>query len=396
MRMPSGAPKLSEKEIQILQTWIEFGELSDSPISMSLLDAIGDEGNLEITGEPKQFGYVRAPYPIFAVHESSNRLYLAGIHEVLVFDLTGQRLLSRWTGFDRQISAICVDSSGTYVAVISGRSGRIGTLHVVETRSPEFARRLAIWNDIPIAMAFSPSEPKLLVGGMDGSITLFDAESRTRLFESAAHADQVLSVAWDSKGTRWISGSRDRTARSYDAKTHELIASYSGHERAVGAVGWLTSAAITVDETGNLRVWSPSESDKLLLKRSGLQQRLQQVASFQNSLIWLNGDRWELTEFLTREVVEKVEPAEPSDAAKNTAVKKKKVYELGPIVSQKIPARNCSHWHYMPSQKSFLMTTRDGWFYQSATDHLADDSELHAAALWYPYPSHDSNSAQNE
>jgi len=52
----------------------------------------------------------------------------------------------------------------------------------------------------------------------------------------AGHADWVTAVAWSNDGKRLVSGSRDKSAKVFDAETGDLLTSYQGHGAAVRGV----------------------------------------------------------------------------------------------------------------------------------------------------------------
>ena len=61
------------------------------------------------------------------------------------------------------------------------------------------------------------------------------AETRT----IANHADWVTSIAWSDDGARLVSGSRDKSAKVFNANTGDLLVSYPGHAAAVRGVAFL-------------------------------------------------------------------------------------------------------------------------------------------------------------
>ncbi|MEQ1827237.1 MAG: c-type cytochrome domain-containing protein [Pirellula sp.] len=381
VRMPSGPESLPAKEIETLRRWIQ----NASPISVtskeSIVDLIdGNDSLLSLVDPPIQPVYRRTPLPTFALDEVHHRLYVAGLHEVLVWDLDDHKQLARWTGFGRHIAAICIDAKGELIAVSSGQPSQHGAIHVVDIALPDQARRIASLPDVAIAISFSPTQSVLAVGGMDGSVKLFDARLRTKLFDSVAHADQVLAMEWSPDGSQWMSASRDRTARAYDASSNQLLASYSGHERAVGSVAMLKSGLVTLDETGTLRLWSKTESDKMFAKRTGLPQRLQSIACNEDSVTWLDESGFETA---TVEYRQELEKADKPDEEKP---KKKKIYEFKSLKSSRTPSHQVVHWTQMNSGKAILLATRDGWFHRIEANPLESSPAPTAIDLWRVHP----------
>ena len=58
------------------------------------------------------------------------------------------------------------------------------------------------------------------------------AEQRT----ITSHSDWVFAVAWKADGSQLATGSRDKTAKVFDAQTGELLITFSGHNSPVRGV----------------------------------------------------------------------------------------------------------------------------------------------------------------
>jgi WD40 repeat protein len=59
----------------------------------------------------------------------------------------------------------------------------------------------------------------------------------------ASHADWVMALAWSADGSRLVSGSRDKSAKVFNADTGELLTTYQGHGAAVRGVMFSPDAA---------------------------------------------------------------------------------------------------------------------------------------------------------
>jgi len=89
--------------------------------------------------------------------------------------------------------------------------------------------------------------------------------SRVRL-TMAGHSEGLASVAWSPDGTRLATGSWDKAAKLWDAKTGEELRTLRGHKDAVWSVGWSPDgkwlATGSVDKTA--KVWDPETGIELL------------------------------------------------------------------------------------------------------------------------------------
>jgi WD40 repeat protein len=106
-----------------------------------------------------------------------------------------------------------------------------------------------------LSAAFSPDGLRLLSGGQDKTLKLWDAATGHLLRVFHDHAGGVEAVAFSPDGWRLLSGSADKTLRLWNAATGKSLRTFEGHSAAV------TSAAFSPDGS---RVISGS-SDKTLI-----------------------------------------------------------------------------------------------------------------------------------
>ncbi|HPP47422.1 MAG TPA: hypothetical protein PLF25_07990, partial [Accumulibacter sp.] len=73
------------------------------------------------------------------------------------------------------------------------------------------------------ACAWSPDGQRLLSGGDDGTLRVWDAPSGTGLWTLRGHDGWVTACAWSPDGTRLLSGGVDGTLRIWDAESGEPL-----------------------------------------------------------------------------------------------------------------------------------------------------------------------------
>ncbi len=289
IRMPDKGNKLAPSELDLLRHWIESKELWSGDRSARLVDRLHANQMILLNAHtPTLLHYAVEPSSIARWDAKRHRLYVAGWGEVLVWDLLEQRLVERWTGLGKRIGSMAIDPSSRWLAICSGSPGVSGAVHLIDLHRPQQA--FTVWSDrdIPSAIAFAPSGKQLAIGNLQGKVILYDTVLASVIYESLAHADQVLSLAWNKDGTYWMSGSRDRTARVSSFPSTELKVAYTGHERTVCSVGFCDWGPLTLDETGSLRLWSAEEGNRVLARRNDLPQKLANFFAWDHSVYWLN------------------------------------------------------------------------------------------------------------
>jgi WD40 repeat protein len=244
-------------------------------------------------------------------------VYVAGWGELLVWNTETGVLEMRWAGFDKRFSAIDLSEDDRWLAVSSGQPSVSGSVYLIDLDHPTHAMRVWTTTDLPPTLRFSPNSKTLAIGSMTGQLVLVDVQTQKIEREELAHADQILAVEWNNDSSRWITGSRDRTARISEYPSGELKVALGGHERSVCGVGFTSLGPITRDETGTLRLWSQDDTGRALTKRSDLPPRLQPIFMQEDLVRWPTTSQW-MAASPTKTVVEEKEKDEKGNPKTKT------------------------------------------------------------------------------
>jgi WD40 repeat protein/serine/threonine protein kinase len=116
--------------------------------------------------------------------------------------------------------------------------------------------RLRGHGDAVHCVAFSPDCRRLLSGGADGSIHLWDLESGRQLSVLREHAGKVWSVQFTPDGRHALSAGKDKAVRLWDLESGDELRSWPGRTNrsvAVSADGRLALSGSVSD--GMVRLW---------------------------------------------------------------------------------------------------------------------------------------------
>jgi hypothetical protein len=115
-------------------------------------------------------------------------------------------------------------------------------------------------------VAVTPDGARIVTGSEDKTARVWDARTGAELLPLTGHTRAVWAVAVTPDGARIVTGSEDNTARVWDARTGAELLQLKGHTGAVYAVAVTPDGAriVTGSKDNTARVWDARTGAELL------------------------------------------------------------------------------------------------------------------------------------
>jgi WD40 repeat protein/tRNA A-37 threonylcarbamoyl transferase component Bud32 len=117
------------------------------------------------------------------------------------------------------------------------------------------------------SVAISPDGQRILTGSGDKTAMVWDARTGQELLSLKGHTDGVTSVAFSPDGKRLLTGSHDRTAKVWDAANGQEVLTLKGHDSGVLGVAWSPDGQRILtagDRDHTARVWDSQKGQEVI------------------------------------------------------------------------------------------------------------------------------------
>ena len=208
------------------------------------------------------------PYSIQQCMQVFKQIFSQELHHIRQRpDLTFQQMYNQLQWYDDQVKQLAEKARWTFTECGGTFLWQYRTPQMVESN---LKMTLTGHTDMIISCSYSPDGRRIVSGGYDNTLKIWDAETGSLLADLIGHKDDIISCSYSPNGRRIVSGSSDLTLKIWNAETGSLLTDLTGHK------GGVTSCSYSPDGThivsgsydNTLKIWD-AETGGLLIDRIG-------------------------------------------------------------------------------------------------------------------------------
>ncbi|TPX37936.1 hypothetical protein SeMB42_g06784 [Synchytrium endobioticum] len=253
------------------------GHVDDGSVCGAFRGLAADEDGAEADPIPYSF-YINDAEIVKSVYDdaiatnesvSTETLFTILYHPQAVFRVRAvTRCSSSLAGHTEAVLTVVFSPDGRQLA--SGSGDTTVRIWDLNTSTPQFTLKgHKNWVQV---VAYSPDCKTIASGSMDATIRLWSATDGTPLGDALrSHTQVVTSIAWspDHDSRYFVSGSKDGTAKIWDAATRRCVHTLCGHSGPVMCVKWGGEGLVyTASRDKSIKVWAAA-SGKLVRTLEG-------------------------------------------------------------------------------------------------------------------------------
>ncbi len=262
-KMPPGAPKIPQRELDLIRRWIEDG-LKEPATTATPKDKMPAAkplvGVVPVTPLARPTAVTA-----LAVSPSNGSIAVSGQQQVVVFDAGGKVPSKAFPFPEGEVCSLRYSRDGELLVAGGGIGGESGKVVAIEVATGRRVFEVGAEMDAVLAFDLSPDRSLVALGGPGKSVKVHRTADGKLISTLTKHTDWILSVAFSPDGLLLASADRFGGLQVWEAKTGKSFHALRGHMGAVNALSWAadSESLLSAGQDGTLRLWEMHQGTQL-------------------------------------------------------------------------------------------------------------------------------------
>jgi hypothetical protein len=248
--MPPGKPKIPEKDLLVLKTWIADGMI-ERPGSTAPIIVEGPKGGLvKPTLLPR-------PTAITALAHSpkGELLAVSGLRQAVLYN--EGKVLGAVAFPEGEVHVLRFSRDGSILLVAGGVGGLSGKVAGFDTRTWNRLFTIGEEADTVLAADISPDKKRVVLGGPGRVVKIFDVASGKLLHALRKATDFITAVRYSPDGLLLAAGDRFGGMWVWASRSGEEFATLRGHTQTISSLEWNSESdtLLSASGDGTFRFW---------------------------------------------------------------------------------------------------------------------------------------------
>jgi WD40 repeat protein len=191
-------------------------------------------------------------------------------HTILIWDAATGRPVKRLRGHRAPVTSVAYRADGTIVSGARDGTVRVWKTDAEEPQGTDTDQAQAVFSGFfgevwSVACSLGEDSAAIAAAGGDGTILVWDVDSREQLARLESHGGPVYSMAYDPTGSVIAAACSDGTVKIWEAGTFAQRPQLTGHTSAVRSLAFSPDGAriATCGYDGTIRVWDARTSEQV-------------------------------------------------------------------------------------------------------------------------------------
>jgi hypothetical protein len=262
-KMPPNAPKIPQREIEIIELWIADG----------MADVAGKKPGVAMASEEASPIRIAEPLPLveavrpltrasaitaMELRPRTSLLAVSGDQQIAILDYLTRTPLKAFPFPEGEVFSLRFSPDGELLVAGGGVSGAEGVVVVFEVETGKRILEIKEEGDAVLTADLSPTKDRLAWGGSDKTIKLYSLAEKKVIATLAGYTDWLLKLKFSPDGLLLGGADRFGGVRVWEAKSGKEFWVLRGHTGPVGALDWSPDGdeLLTAGEDGTVRLYN--------------------------------------------------------------------------------------------------------------------------------------------